>query len=520
MPWRPRRGGGPGRGPAHPAAWLLTTARRRVVDRVRAEAVALRKAPLLVVDAEGTGQGAASVPTPAASWTTTAPPRPDVHPPDARAGGGQRPRAPPRRRGADRGHRPPLPRARADHGRPAHPGQAQDRGRRHPVRRARAPVLPERLGVVAQVGLPRVHRRLRTGQRARPAARRPLGRGRAARAGDARAAPGRAGAARPCSRSCCSSTRGATPGSGRTASLVCCPTRTGPAGTTTRSRRRSRLLHRLLPRPMTTLTESYRLQALVAAEHATAVTASDTRWDRICDLYAALVEALAVTGGAARRGGGTRRAATARRPASYALDGLDDALPRSHRVPAVRGELLGRASGRMPRRSTRSTSRSRAATTRSSGRTSSGAATSPPPGRADEVGSSPTDEAATQTLGGPRSVVVAPSRIGRPASGTSAREREAEQRLRRRPWPGPPPVHALGRRRCPRGHEPQSAARDDRHEHREPCRRRGSRPAAGVSKRPSRATSPRVTSPRTSHHTGRVAHQAADSGLTPSPGHP
>lgn len=38
--------------PASPAAWLLTSARRRVVDRLRAEAVAARKEPLLVVDEE------------------------------------------------------------------------------------------------------------------------------------------------------------------------------------------------------------------------------------------------------------------------------------------------------------------------------------------------------------------------------------------------------------------------------------------------------------------------------------
>jgi predicted RNA polymerase sigma factor len=38
--------------PANPAAWVLTSARRRVVDRLRAEAVAARKEPLLVVDAE------------------------------------------------------------------------------------------------------------------------------------------------------------------------------------------------------------------------------------------------------------------------------------------------------------------------------------------------------------------------------------------------------------------------------------------------------------------------------------
>ena len=38
--------------PDHPAAWLLTAARRRVIDRLRAESMMHRKAPLLVTDAE------------------------------------------------------------------------------------------------------------------------------------------------------------------------------------------------------------------------------------------------------------------------------------------------------------------------------------------------------------------------------------------------------------------------------------------------------------------------------------
>lgn len=36
--------------PANPAAWLLTAARRRILDRLRAEAVAARKEPLIVVE--------------------------------------------------------------------------------------------------------------------------------------------------------------------------------------------------------------------------------------------------------------------------------------------------------------------------------------------------------------------------------------------------------------------------------------------------------------------------------------
>ncbi|GAA2137185.1 RNA polymerase sigma factor [Nocardioides koreensis] len=38
--------------PANPPAWLLTTARRRVTDRLRTEAVAARKLPLLAVEAD------------------------------------------------------------------------------------------------------------------------------------------------------------------------------------------------------------------------------------------------------------------------------------------------------------------------------------------------------------------------------------------------------------------------------------------------------------------------------------
>jgi RNA polymerase sigma-70 factor (ECF subfamily) len=50
--------------PDNPAAWLLTTARRRVLDRVRAESMAHRKAPLLVTDAahRQEGQGAMADP--------------------------------------------------------------------------------------------------------------------------------------------------------------------------------------------------------------------------------------------------------------------------------------------------------------------------------------------------------------------------------------------------------------------------------------------------------------------------
>jgi predicted RNA polymerase sigma factor len=45
--------------PARPAAWLTTAARRRVVDRLRAEAMALRKQPLIVMDERSSGMRSA-----------------------------------------------------------------------------------------------------------------------------------------------------------------------------------------------------------------------------------------------------------------------------------------------------------------------------------------------------------------------------------------------------------------------------------------------------------------------------
>jgi predicted RNA polymerase sigma factor len=97
-----------------------------------------------------------------------------------------------------------------------------------------------------------------------------------------------------------------------------------------------------MPFPVTSaLAESYRLQALVAAEHATARTASQTRWDRICEHYAALRELspspavrLAAAVALAERDGPLA--------GLDALEGLDAELPHSHRLPAVRGELLAR----------------------------------------------------------------------------------------------------------------------------------------------------------------------------------
>lgn len=56
----------PGDGPpANPAGWLLTTARRRVIDRLRAETMAQRKQPLLITDAEQRPERSGAMPDPA-----------------------------------------------------------------------------------------------------------------------------------------------------------------------------------------------------------------------------------------------------------------------------------------------------------------------------------------------------------------------------------------------------------------------------------------------------------------------
>ncbi len=102
------------------------------------------------------------------------------------------------------------------------------------------------------------------------------------------------------------------------------------------------VLGRMPPHPTSALAESYRLQALVAVEHATAATASDTRWDVICARYAQLVALnpapsvrLAAAVALAERDGPHAGLA--------ALADLDEAMPHSHRLPSVRGELLARA---------------------------------------------------------------------------------------------------------------------------------------------------------------------------------
>ncbi|MBO0924618.1 RNA polymerase subunit sigma-24 [Cellulomonas sp. zg-ZUI199] len=100
-------------------------------------------------------------------------------------------------------------------------------------------------------------------------------------------------------------------------------------------------LLRALP-PLDGLAEDHRLQALAAAEHATAPTAADTRWDVVARLYAVLETR---TGSPVVRLARAVAVAEAAGPEAglAVLDGLGDALAHHHRLPAVRGELLLRA---------------------------------------------------------------------------------------------------------------------------------------------------------------------------------
>ncbi len=85
--------------------------------------------------------------------------------------------------------------------------------------------------------------------------------------------------------------------------------------------------------------DQYVLQAKIAAEHATAATADETRWDRIAERYAELER---VTRSPVVRLNRAVAVAEAEGPEAglALLHGLDIALPQSHRLPAVRARFL------------------------------------------------------------------------------------------------------------------------------------------------------------------------------------
>ena len=92
--------------------------------------------------------------------------------------------------------------------------------------------------------------------------------------------------------------------------------------------------------PLTPSAASYVLQARIAAEHATAPSADDTRWDRIVGLYDLLLQ---VTPSPSARLARAVAVAEDQGTAAglAALEGLE--IPDSHRPAAVRAELLARS---------------------------------------------------------------------------------------------------------------------------------------------------------------------------------
>ena len=95
----------------------------------------------------------------------------------------------------------------------------------------------------------------------------------------------------------------------------------------------------MLTGPVSRLAASYVVQARIAAEHAGAASATETRWDRIVDQYDLLLRLVPSPGARLARAVAVAEAAG---PAAglAALDGIE--IPGSHRVAAVRAELLSR----------------------------------------------------------------------------------------------------------------------------------------------------------------------------------
>ena len=101
------------------------------------------------------------------------------------------------------------------------------------------------------------------------------------------------------------------------------------------------LAHPSLRGPISAQAAAYTLQARIAAEHALAATPARTRWDRIVGLYDLLLE---LTPTPAARLARAVAVAEDRGPAAglAALEGIE--IPASHRPAAVRAELLARSS--------------------------------------------------------------------------------------------------------------------------------------------------------------------------------
>ncbi|MGZ4492058.1 MAG: RNA polymerase sigma factor [Nocardioidaceae bacterium] len=95
----------------------------------------------------------------------------------------------------------------------------------------------------------------------------------------------------------------------------------------------------VLTGPVSPLAASYIVQARIAAEHASAASPRETRWDRIVDHYNLLLR-LAPSPSAQLARAVAVAEASGPEAGLAALDGIE--IPGSHRVAAVRAELLSR----------------------------------------------------------------------------------------------------------------------------------------------------------------------------------
>jgi RNA polymerase sigma factor (sigma-70 family) len=95
----------------------------------------------------------------------------------------------------------------------------------------------------------------------------------------------------------------------------------------------------LLDAPVTGPPGPYRLQALIAAEHARAARAGDTDWPAVAAFYERLEQATGSPVVRLNRAVAVAEAAGAGHGLAL-LDGLDDRLPGNHQLPAARAELL------------------------------------------------------------------------------------------------------------------------------------------------------------------------------------
>jgi RNA polymerase sigma-70 factor (ECF subfamily) len=95
----------------------------------------------------------------------------------------------------------------------------------------------------------------------------------------------------------------------------------------------------ILAGPVSPLTASYVVQARIAAEHASAASPEETRWDRIVEHYDLLVPLVPSPSARLARAVAVAEA-SGPEAGLAALDGVD--IPGSHRVASVRAELLSR----------------------------------------------------------------------------------------------------------------------------------------------------------------------------------